>query len=197
MVNDIYQSIQWTYDNIEKYGGNKNKITLAGYSAGAHLMALTTFKAALRMENNDKYLEPLPKAEKLVLFNCPSDFDDYDAIFKLFKGSDTSGIENGIIKKVVFYLFNSDDVSPTDILQRLENNYITDFGYLTITIYHGGKDKLVPTYTSRNLIDQLKRVLSETKVNEVYKPSYDHETLLSGVQENEELKQLFFDIINM
>ena len=37
MVHDIDTSIQWVFDNIERYGGNKNKVVLAGQSAGAHI----------------------------------------------------------------------------------------------------------------------------------------------------------------
>ncbi|KAG4100277.1 alpha/beta-hydrolase [Neocallimastix lanati (nom. inval.)] len=55
MVDNIYKAIQWTYKNISKYGGNKNKIILSGHSSGAHLAALTTFKSSLGIENNGKY----------------------------------------------------------------------------------------------------------------------------------------------
>ena len=195
MVDDVYKAIQWTYNNIEKYGGNKNKITLSGYSAGAHLMALTTFKAALRMENNNKYLEPLPRAERLVLFNCPADFDDYDAAFHLF--DDTSKVNNGIVKNIVSFLVNSKDVSPTDILQGFGNKSLTDFGFPTITVFHGGKDELVPAYSSENFIAQLKRVLSKTKVNDVYRATYDHATLVQGSKNNKELQKLLLDILKM
>ena len=37
MVHDIDTSIQWVFDNIERYGGDKNKVVLAGQSAGAHI----------------------------------------------------------------------------------------------------------------------------------------------------------------
>ncbi|OUM64372.1 hypothetical protein PIROE2DRAFT_8844, partial [Piromyces sp. E2] len=198
MVNDVYQAIMWTYNNIEKYGGNKKKISLVGYSAGAHLMALTTLKAALRMENNDKYLEPLPRAEKLVLFNGPLDFDDYEAIFNIFKDSDTSKIENGIIKKIVSYLFNSEDIGPTDILQNLGDNSIKDFGFPKVTVYHGGNDKLIPSDSSGNFIKNIKRVSPKIKVNDVFRSTYDHKALVVGASENkEEMKQLFLEIIEM
>lgn len=40
MVNDIAQSVRWVYDNIEQYGGDKNKIYLIGASAGSLLVDL-------------------------------------------------------------------------------------------------------------------------------------------------------------
>lgn len=39
--NDVADAVKWIYDNIESYGGNKNKMALLGHSAGAHLVSLT------------------------------------------------------------------------------------------------------------------------------------------------------------
>ena len=38
---DIADAVKWIYDNISKYGGDKNRIVLLGHSAGAHLVSLT------------------------------------------------------------------------------------------------------------------------------------------------------------
>jgi len=45
------QAVKWTSQNIEKYGGNPNKIFVSGHSAGGHLAALIT------LDNN--YFEAL------------------------------------------------------------------------------------------------------------------------------------------
>ncbi|XP_059170082.1 uncharacterized protein LOC131951731 isoform X2 [Physella acuta] len=37
MIQDIVDCISWVIDNIQDYGGDKNKIILLGHSAGAHL----------------------------------------------------------------------------------------------------------------------------------------------------------------
>jgi acetyl esterase/lipase len=42
MAEDCAAAIKWTYDNIEKYGGDKNRIFISGHSAGGHLSALIT-----------------------------------------------------------------------------------------------------------------------------------------------------------
>lgn len=39
--NDVADAVKWVFDNIGNYGGNSQKIALLGYSAGAHLVALT------------------------------------------------------------------------------------------------------------------------------------------------------------
>lgn len=40
IVKQVTSAIIWIYNNCSKYGGNKNKITISGHSAGAHLCAM-------------------------------------------------------------------------------------------------------------------------------------------------------------
>ena len=40
IVQQITNSIIWIYNNCEKYGGNPDKISISGHSAGAHLCAM-------------------------------------------------------------------------------------------------------------------------------------------------------------
>lgn len=40
-VQDVASALAWVHDNIEKYGGRSDRIILCGFSAGAHLAALT------------------------------------------------------------------------------------------------------------------------------------------------------------
>ncbi|SDH05129.1 acetyl esterase [Alteribacillus persepolensis] len=44
-VNDSYQSLKWVYENAEKWGGNPEKIAVAGDSAGGNLAAVTALKS--------------------------------------------------------------------------------------------------------------------------------------------------------
>jgi dienelactone hydrolase len=46
MINDVDTSIQWVFDHIEEYGGDRNKVVLVGQSAGAHVVGIV---AALKM----------------------------------------------------------------------------------------------------------------------------------------------------
>jgi len=41
-IEDAATAIGWTFRNIEKYGGNKNKIFIGGMSAGSYLAAITS-----------------------------------------------------------------------------------------------------------------------------------------------------------
>lgn len=51
-INDVAKAVRWVYDNIDKYGGDKNKIYIMGFSAGAHLVALLcTDESYLKSQN--------------------------------------------------------------------------------------------------------------------------------------------------
>ncbi|ORX42001.1 alpha/beta-hydrolase [Piromyces finnis] len=194
MVNDIYNSIVWTYNNIQKYGGNKDKIILSGHSAGAHLTALTVFKSALRMKNQNDYMMELPKLEKMVLLNGPYDFDDYD-ISKLFVDMD---IEHGMTERFISYIVDSKDVSPTDILKTAKDNSISDFGMPEIVVYYAGEDKLIPESSADNLLKQIRRVSPNTTLKSVYKENNTHFTVALGIRLNDkEQDQFFMELINM
>ena len=40
IIDDAAAAVAWTFDNIEKYGGSKKKIFLAGHSAGGYLISM-------------------------------------------------------------------------------------------------------------------------------------------------------------
>ncbi|MFH1509361.1 MAG: alpha/beta hydrolase [bacterium] len=56
-VQDVAKGFKWVYENIESYGGDKDKIFLIGHSAGAHLVALLStaneflYEQGLTLEN--------------------------------------------------------------------------------------------------------------------------------------------------
>ncbi len=39
-IEDAAAAVAWAFDNIEKYGGNKNKIVVSGHSAGGYLTSM-------------------------------------------------------------------------------------------------------------------------------------------------------------
>jgi acetyl esterase/lipase len=196
MVDDLYKAIKWTYNNISKYGGNKNEIILTGHSAGAHIAALTAFKASLDIKNNGKTLGSLPKLKKLVLFNGPYDFDDYDPS-RIFGYTD---IESGLSERLVSILVNNKDVSPTDLLKKFKDGSVESLGAPVITLFAADKDQLVPHSSSNNLSKQIRRVSPSTTLNYVFSKgnNFDHFTLILGaISNNNELEQMFMDICEM
>lgn len=49
---DVADAVQWIYENIEYYGGDKTKIVILGHSAGAHLAALMGTNQSLLIDRN-------------------------------------------------------------------------------------------------------------------------------------------------
>ena len=45
-IDDVADAIAWVFNNIEKYGGDPNRIFVGGHSAGGHLTSLVTLKSA-------------------------------------------------------------------------------------------------------------------------------------------------------
>lgn len=62
---DVAKAVAWTIDNIEKYGGNPNSISVMGHSAGAHL--------ALLVSTNEKFLNKYGKSPSQLKCTCSLD----------------------------------------------------------------------------------------------------------------------------
>ena len=194
MVDDVYQAIQWTFKNIKKYGGDPNRISISGFSAGAHITALTLLKPLLGYSNKNKILEPLPMLEKVVLLNGPYDFDDYSVVHNLL-GKEVS---NSLTETLVRILFNSSNVSPTDLLKPEADNSLSSLGAKKFIFFYTSKDSEVQELSALNLIKQMKRVYPKVNIEYVYKEGYEHTTLTRGVRAGStEEENVFLGLINL
>ncbi|KAG4088830.1 alpha/beta-hydrolase [Neocallimastix lanati (nom. inval.)] len=183
MVNDIYTSIQWTYENIEKYGGDPKRITIVGHSAGAHLVALTLFKSYNSMKNLRKELEPLPELEKVILLSGPYDFDDYSKL-KNYLGKD---IENSLLEQFVKVLFRTKDVSPYDIVKAMGDNSVDDgFNVKKFILYYTSKDDKIPEISVHKLMNQMKRVSENVNIEYIYREGFTHDAITSGMRNDKQ-----------
>lgn len=61
MAEDCEAAINWVYNNIDQFGGDKNKITISGHSAGGHLAAFISF--------NEQYKDVQSKIYKTILID--------------------------------------------------------------------------------------------------------------------------------
>ncbi|OUM67393.1 hypothetical protein PIROE2DRAFT_5139, partial [Piromyces sp. E2] len=192
MVRDVHTAIMWTYNNIAKFGGDPSNIVISGHSAGAHLIALTTLKAALGFENKDHYLQPLSFLKKLVLLNGVYDFDDFSIIKQLFNFE----IDNGFVEEAVSVLFDSNDISPTDLLKKYNTQSIPSLGIPKFVFFYTSEDNIVPESSANGLIGEIKRTTNYADVRYVYLQNMDHNTLTHGVKDDiEEYKRLFLELL--
>jgi len=193
MVDDIYKAIKWTYKNIEEYGGDPKRVSIAAYSAGSHLTALTLLKSLFGMKNKRVPLQPLPTFEKVVLLNGPYDFDDFSQTIKLI-----SKPENSLVEKLAKVIFATKDVSPTDLLKPHADNSLTSLGAKKFILFYTSLDQQVKPSSAKNFMDQMKRVCPTVDIEYVYKEGYEHTTLTRGVRAgNKEQEDIFMSLVNM
>ncbi|KAG4107691.1 alpha/beta-hydrolase [Neocallimastix lanati (nom. inval.)] len=194
MVEDIYKSIQWTFKNIKKYGGDPERISIAAYSAGSHLTALTLLKSVFSMENNGEELAPFETLEKVVLLNGPYDFDDFSV---KFLGSDPD-IDNSLIEKLAKIVFRTPNVSPTDILKAYPDGSVTSLGAKKFVFFYTSLDQQVTESSANNFMAQMKRVYPEVDIEYVYKEGYEHTTVTRGVRAGQkEEEDVFMSLVNL
>ena len=67
MVTDATNAIQWTQDNIHKYGGDKDNIYIISQSAGAHIGALMMLVQAQKVEIYKKLKSYIQKCFSPIL----------------------------------------------------------------------------------------------------------------------------------
>jgi len=70
LIRDVAKSLAWVHKNIAKYGGDPNRIVVAGHSAGAQLAAIVCI--------DDRYLKEEGVSLKALKGCVPVDGDTYD-----------------------------------------------------------------------------------------------------------------------
>jgi len=199
MVEDIYNALQWTIDNIHKYGGDSQNISLMGHSAGAHLATLTIVKAALRMEVNDIELEPV-HLSNLISLNGRHKFDEGDELL--------NGIEQlkqlGDIQSLSFLksyskasehlLVGKSGFDQSKILEEIDDRSIDILGADKFTFVECDEDTIDPVGLAEPMIEQLRRTVNRVKIDHIVYHG-DHQYILDGIQNGDE--QIEEDVLNM
>jgi len=199
MVDDVYDAIMWTKKNIYRYGGDPNNIIITAHSSGAHLVALTLVKAALKIKNNGHTLD-LPKfIKKVVLLNGPYMIDSEFISYTM--GSSENGESNfnvapegnakieyqALLSQLITEYFSNEEkpvqISPTQLLRR--NNNTIDFATDKFTFFYTELDDVVPESSSKNLITEIFRT-SHCSCNYIYEKNYSHDEIINGVNSKDE-----------
>lgn len=100
-VSDVSYAIKWVYENINKYGGDKNNLIVMGHSAGAHLATLVT--------TNHKYLNNVNVPVKSIKGVVSLDTGGFDLPYLLRSETIKNDIGRGVKNKL--------------ILDRIQNTY--------------------------------------------------------------------------
>lgn len=140
-IQDCNQALEFLYQHAAKYGYNKNKIALMGFSAGGHLASLLALS-----HNNHVASFYVPTIKKSFKINAVVDFygpADFLAILK--------PQEENTPKDAVTTLLGASPVDRPDLAKIASPATYIDKNDPPFLIIHGEKDASVPSTQSKLL----------------------------------------------
>jgi acetyl esterase/lipase len=165
-LTDVKRAISWTRRNIRDYGGDPDRIVVAGGSAGGHLATLAALSA------NDPQMQPGFEDESTSVAGCVSLYGVYDFLDQAGEMPGLTPLLEAKIMKVARRAAPERyrQASPIEWLtsQRPSTGPIPPF----FTAY-GSSDSIVPPSTARRFIATLRSV-STAAVVAVELPDTEH-----------------------
>ncbi|OBI93756.1 alpha/beta hydrolase [Mycobacterium asiaticum] len=161
-ITDVKTAIAWARANVDKFGGDRDFVTVAGCSAGGHLAALAGLTA-----NDPQFQAKLPDG-------ADSSVDAVVGIYGRYDFEDRSTPERvrfvQFVEKVVIQrsiarhpeIFR--DASPIARVHRNAPPFL---------VIHGSKDSVIPVAQARSFVERL-RAVSTSAVNYVELPGAGH-----------------------
>lgn len=137
-MQDCNRAVSFLYDNSDKYGFDKNRFAVMGFSAGGHLASLVGLS-----RNNDVTAFFMPESSKLFSFKAVVDFYG-PAELILFPGSNDEKSPEGL-------LIGAAPLSRPDLAKAASPVTYVDKNDPPFLIIHGEKDQLVSTKHSQLL----------------------------------------------
>lgn len=137
-IQDCNRAVSFLYDNADKYGFDKNRFAVMGFSAGGHLASMVGLS-----KNNEIPAFYMPGTSKSFIFKAVVDFYG-PAELILFPGSDDEKSPEGL-------LIGAAPLSRPDLAKAASPVTYVDKNDPPFLIIHGEKDQLVSTKHSRLL----------------------------------------------
>ncbi|MDP3915577.1 MAG: alpha/beta hydrolase [Bacteroidota bacterium] len=140
---DCNRAVSFLYDNADKYGFDRNRFAVMGFSAGGHLASMVGLS-----KNNDVAAFFMPETSKSFSFKAVVDFYG-PAELILFPGSDDAKSPEGL-------LIGAAPLSRPDLAKAASPVTYVDKNDPPFLIIHGEKDQLVSTKHSELLSSWLR-----------------------------------------
>jgi acetyl esterase len=121
-LDDCYSVLEWTYANIEKYHGDKNKICISGDSAGGNLAAVCALKN--RDENKNMVAAQALMYPTLNIARKEDEFCHYSDTYIYDKAP---GYEKGI-EQFIKFIGNAMNLMPLVLkTDKIDTPYVTPY----------------------------------------------------------------------
>ena len=137
-IQDCYQAVSFLYEHAEKYGLDRDRMALMGFSAGGHLASLIGLAA--NQKANDLYF---PQSRKNFQFKAVVDFYGPSDLTLFPKASDPKSPEG--------LLIGASPIARPDLAKTASPVTYVDKNDPPFLIIHGEKDELVSPNHSRLL----------------------------------------------
>ena len=137
-IQDCNRAVSFLYDNAEKYGLDKTRIALMGFSAGGHLASLQGLS-----KNNDVTAFFVPGSSKKFNFKAVVDFYGPSELIALKSSEDTKSPES--------ILLGAAPLDRPDLAKIASPATYVDKNDPPFLIIHGEKDESVPYQQSKLL----------------------------------------------
>lgn len=180
MVGDAEAAIQWTLNEIESYGGDPNRVMLAGQSAGGHLCSVVLLQKALQILQSGNKCSGFQPTDLAGFCNISAP-NDVQAMATNFQ---KHGLDQFFIQSLFGVRDNRsvrmDDYDPQRIVEQLERLVAErenpeDMGLFSfsneaprsttlnqmlppMSIFHGTADKTVPFEVSERFASSLQQI---------------------------------------
>jgi acetyl esterase/lipase len=146
-MTDVKTAIAWARANVDKFGGNRNFVAIAGTSAGGHLAALAGLTA-----NDPEYQADLPEGSDTSV-------DAVVGIYGRYDWEDRSTVERArfvdflervvVKRKIARHPEIFRNASP---IARIHDNAPP------FLVVHGGGDTVIPVQQARDFVEKLRNV---------------------------------------
>lgn len=137
-IQDCNRAVSFLYDNAEKYGLDKTRIALMGFSAGGHLASLQGLS-----KNNDVAAFYMPGSSKKFNFKAVVDFYGPSELIALKSSEDPKSPES--------ILLGAAPLDRPDLAKIASPATYVDKNDPPFLIIHGEKDESVPYQQSKLL----------------------------------------------
>jgi acetyl esterase/lipase len=161
-IQDVKAAIAWARANVDKFGGDRNFVAVAGCSAGGHLGALAGLTA-----NDPAYQAELPEGSDTSVDAVVGIYGRYDWEDRSTTERDrfVDFLERVVVKRRIARhpeVFR--DASP---IARVHSNAPP------FLVIHGRRDSVIPVEQARSFVDRL-RAVSHSLVGYIELPGAGH-----------------------